>query len=81
LFEPWAQPWRRRGDGAYQLVAYEATNAELVADGRVVELTLSLDEWGPVRFSLQRHEQTFAPSDADAALQASPYDTEVIVTR
>lgn len=81
LFEPWAEPWRRRADGAYQFLAYEATNTELVADGRVVELTLSLDEWGPVKFSLQRREQTFAPSEADLALQSSPYDSEVIVTR
>jgi len=80
-FEPWAEPWRRRADGAYQLLAYEATNTELVAEGRVLEVTLSLDEWGPVKFSLQRREQTFAPPDADLALQASSYDSEVIVTR
>jgi hypothetical protein len=81
LFEPRAEPWRRRSDGAYQFLAYEATNTELVADGRVVELTFSLDEWGPVKFSLQRREQTFAPSEADLALQSSHYDSEVIVTR
>ena len=81
VFEPWAKPWRRRGDGSYQVVAYEPTNTEPLADGRVVELKLSLDEWGPVRFSLQRREQIFAPPESDSALQSSSYDTEVIVTR
>lgn len=81
LFEPWTQPWRRRGDGSYQVVAYEPTNTQLLADGRVVELTLSLDEWGPVKFSLQRRQQIFAPPESDSALQSSSYDSEVIVTR
>ena len=81
LFEPWGQPWRRRGDGSYQLVVYKPTNNGFVADGRVVALTLSLDEWGPIRFSLQRRQQIFAPPESDSALQSSSYDTEVIVTR
>lgn len=80
-FEPWQEPWRHRADGSYQFVVYEATNTELVRDGRVFEITLSLDEWGPVKFALQRREQTFAPAEADSALQSSRYDNEVIVTR
>jgi hypothetical protein len=80
-FEPWQEPWRHRADGAYQFVVYEATNTELVGAGRFMEITLSLDEWGPVKFALQRREQTFAPADADSALQSSSYDSEVIVTR
>ena len=62
-------------------VVYEATNTELVGAGRFMEIPLSLDEWGPVKFALQRREQTFAPADADSALQSSSYDSEVIVTR
>lgn len=80
-FEPWQEPWRHRPDGSYQFVVYEATNTELVGEGRVLEMTLSLDEWGPVKFALQRREQTFAPAEADSALQSSSYENEVIVTR
>ena len=80
-FEPWGEPWRRRLDGTFQLLAYEATSTDRLASGRIARLTFALDEWGPVRFSLKRREQVFAPPEADVVLQVSAYDGDVVVTR
>jgi hypothetical protein len=80
-FPPWGDRWRRLANGAFELLAYRSSSAEPIQTGEVARLTFALEEWGPVRFSILRREQTFAPQEADAPLQASRYDGLVIVTR
>lgn len=75
------RPWTERRDGTFQFLALQAANTESIGAGRVLELRFSLNEPGPVEFWLQRREQTFAPPESDAALQASGYDAALVVTR
>lgn len=79
--ESTGKPWKVRDDGTLQFLAYRATNTESFATGRMLTLTFTLDQLGPVRFALQRRLQTFAPPEADSALQASTFETEVVVSR
>jgi hypothetical protein len=72
--------WQRRPDQSYQVLAYALTGTLRVKPGRIMTLTFDLAESGPVKFALQRHAQTFAPLDADSALQASQYDEAVVAT-
>lgn len=72
--------WQERADGAFQLLAIGTLNTQTLAPGRVAVLTFRVSERGPVRFALQRRQQTLAPSGADGALQSTEYDRAVVVT-
>ena len=74
-------PWQQRGDQSYQLLAYSVSGTLRVSSGRVMTLTFDLAEPGPVNFSLVRHTQTFAPLDADSALQVTAYDQPLAVSQ
>ncbi|HET9955614.1 MAG TPA: hypothetical protein VFQ61_13965, partial [Polyangiaceae bacterium] len=73
--------WQEKPDESFQLLAYSVSGTLRVKSGRLVTLTFDLAEPGPVRFSLLRHAQTFAPLDADNALQSSKYEQPLVVTR
>jgi hypothetical protein len=75
------EPWQELGDRSYQLLAYNVTGTLRVASGSLLTATFDLAEAGPVKFSIVRHNQTFAPLDMDNVLQASTYDDAVTVTR
>jgi hypothetical protein len=81
LDESTQRTWQRRPDGNYRVLAYSLVGAKRVKSGRLMTLVFDLAESGPVSFSLLRHAQTFAPLEADAALQSSPYDQALVVTR
>jgi hypothetical protein len=74
-------PWQRRGDQSYQLLAYGVSGTLRVTSGRIMTLTFDLAEPGPVKFALVRHAQTFAPADSDNLLQAAAYDQPITVSR
>lgn len=89
-------PWRYRPDGAVQFLIH-ADNAEIATADKVFEdgilLTVNfiveLKEDDPktaieenaVALSLVRRDQTFAPFDADIALQETAYEQAVTVTK
>jgi hypothetical protein len=75
------QPWKKRADGSYQLLAYGFANTRTFEPGRLMVLTFRGDALGPVTFSLVRRDQTFAPSTSDQALQSTSYDQAVVVSR
>lgn len=72
-------PWRQRDDGALQFLVYSVANTHALASGRLLTLTFVLDSVQPVSFGLVRRNQTFAPPEADNALQATTYDMPVMV--
>jgi len=74
------QRWQQKPDKNYQVLAYSLAGTARVSGGRVMTLTFDLAEKGPVRFSVQRRTQTFAPLDADSPLQASQYDEALVVS-
>lgn len=73
--------FQRRRDGSYQLFAYGVSDVETLQPGRIVTLKFSLQELGPVSFSLTRRAEVFAPPPADSALQSTSYDHAVVVSR
>lgn len=73
-------PWKARADGSSQLLVLSFTNTNPLASGRVVDLTFAVDTDQQVPFKIIRRDQTFAPPEADAALQSSPYDAAVVVS-
>ena len=75
------QSWQERSDRSYQLLAYSVAGAVRLKSGRLMKLSFDLAEPGPVRFSLLRHAQTFAPLDADSALQSSQYEQALVVSQ
>jgi len=75
------EPWKKRADGSFQILAYRATNTNPFGTGRLMTMTFELNELGPVEFTLVRRLQTFAPPEADAALQSTSYETAVVVSR
>ena len=74
-------PWRLHPDGSYQFVVHGLASSKRLEPGRVLTLEFELDTLGPASFWLERHEQTLAPASVDAALQVSPYEQAVLVTR
>jgi hypothetical protein len=73
--------WKKRADGSYQLLAYGFANTRTFEPGRLIVLTFRGDALGPATFALVRRDQTFAPSVPDQALQSTPYDQAVVVSR
>lgn len=80
-FPPWNDPFRKRVDGSFQVLAYDAADTALLSEGRIATLEFALDELAPITLRLLKREQTFAPGEADAALQTTDYDGTVVVTR
>lgn len=74
-------PFQEKPDDSYQLLAYGISGTLRVQSGRMIELTFDMAEAGPVRFTLLRHLQTFAPLESDNVLQASSYDQSLVVSR
>jgi hypothetical protein len=89
-------PWRYRPDGAIQLLIHTAdedlANASQVFQSGVlliINFVCDLKDDDPgtgtrenvVKVSLTRRDQTFAPFDADIALQETAYDQAVVVTK
>jgi hypothetical protein len=72
--------WRSRADGSFQFLVVSTSNTNEMGTGRVVTVTLSLDEPTSAAFSLVRREQTLAPPAADEAILPTPYDRSVVVT-
>ncbi len=66
-------------DGAYRLLAYGASSASEIGAGRVAEVRVRITGDARVTVSLQRRQQTFAPANADAQLQATSYDLPLVV--
>ena len=77
--EETGQPWIREGD-QYRIVALSMGNTETLESGRLMTLSFEMNTEKVVRFRIARREQIFAPADADAALQLSDYDGEVVVS-
>ncbi len=75
------QNFQKRPDGSYQLFAYGVSDVDALVPGRIATVTFTLNELGPVSFSLTRRAEMFAPPAADAALQSTPYDSAVVVSR
>jgi hypothetical protein len=75
------QPFRLRPDGFYQILVTGLGSSDVFGDGRLMTLEFAVDSMGPVKFWLERREQVFAPAPADEALQPSPYDAAVVVSR
>ena len=81
LGETNGQAWRVGADGSVQIVAYSVGNTREIETGRLLTLTVALAHPGPLDFRILRHTETFAPSGADAALQATAYDNMLTVTQ
>lgn len=82
-------PWKNRGDGSKQMLVVSFTNTNRIQAGRILELDLSLDasqfdsSMAPYYYlplKLLKREQTFAPLEADNAIQSTEFDTPVVVT-
>ena len=74
------KPFKRRPDGSYQLMAYSVGSTSTFLPGRLATLRFAHSESAPLAFTLVRRAQVFAPQAADAALQTSAYDDQVVVT-
>jgi hypothetical protein len=72
-------PWKARADGSSQLLVLSFTNTNPLASGRVVDLTFEMDHDQLIPFRIVKRDQTFAPADADAALQSSSFNAAVVV--
>lgn len=72
--------WKELEDGTFRLLALSLSNSNELAAGRLATLTFSVQTDEAVQFSILRRTQTFAPAAADSALQASAYDSVVMVT-
>ena len=76
-------PYERLPDGTFRFVIESAgIKHSTIGSGRWLTLRFRADAAvaaQPVRFRLLRREQTFAPLTADAALQASAYDTPLTI--
>ncbi len=79
--EATGQPWIEQRDGSFQFLVLQSTNVTDIGAGRLLELSFASNEPGPIELSLARREQTLAPPESDAALQASGYDAPLLVTR
>lgn len=75
------KPFRLREDGSYQIFVFRRDSAAPIAAGRIATLTFAVAAQADVEFRLLRRRQTFAPLTSDAALQATPYDRPLTVTR
>lgn len=78
------ESFRQRADGSYQLLVYAFANTDPLPQGQLARLTFEQRSPAeaphePLRFSLVRRQQVLAPARADAALQASPYTTQLEV--
>jgi hypothetical protein len=79
------QHWRVRTDGTNQLLVISFANTNRLNAGRVATLTFSVlhpetTVSSFLAFKLIKRNQTFAPPDADAALQSSQYDLAVVAS-
>jgi len=78
-------PYFRHADGSTQLLVFSLDKALPIDPGRWLTLRFSRPpgasgpEYRSVKFSLVRREQTLAPLDADAALQAGAWDSPLTV--
>jgi hypothetical protein len=83
------KPWKGRGDGSKQMLVVSYTNTNRIQAGRILELDLTLDtslfdstmdlyRFLPVK--LLKREQTFAPLEADSAIQSTDFGAAVVVT-
>ncbi len=73
-------PWKVRGDGSFQFLAFAVGNSRTFEPGRALTLRVAVGSSEPVGFSLVRRSQVFAPPPADASLQATSYDQMLTVT-
>ena len=63
-----------------RFLAFSASNTNEIQTGRLVEISFAVNpgQEGLV-FSIVKREETFAPSDADAALYGQSYDDPIVV--
>ena len=76
--------WRIRSDGSIQLLIYSTTNTSSFDTGHLLWIELEFEipaSADSASFSLIRRDQTFAPFEADLALQESAYELPVVVTK
>jgi hypothetical protein len=77
-------PLRDMGVRTAGLLALSLSNANLIGNGRLGEVTFDLKaipSGTPVAFRIEKRIETFAPATADLALQSEPYDWPVVVER
>lgn len=77
-------PWKVRTNDAgtvtgFQFLILATDNLNTVGAGRLLTLTFTMNDPGPILFNLEKREETFAPAEADAAIAGSGYDESVIV--
>ncbi len=75
------EDWQIRPDGSVQFLVYSLTSLATFGTGNVFIVTLACEIEDSVSFSLVRRNQTFAPFEADYAIQESAYDLPVVVTK
>lgn len=76
-------PWQRLPDGSIRLLVYSGSEHTPVEPGRWLTLRVAVPDAaeapGEARFWLIRRPQVLAPTEADAALQRTRYDTPLVV--
>ena len=75
------KPWRIRPDGSVQLLIHSLTNLDTLREGHLLWITVTCEIEDSVKFSLIKRHQTFAPFEADFALQESAYNKAVVVKK
>lgn len=78
------QLWRNLGHQIWGILGISLSNMNSIASGPLAELTFDLSGVEPgasVAFRLVKRHETFAPADADMALQGESYDAAVVVER
>jgi hypothetical protein len=78
-------PFRQLEDGSHQLLVLTLGQTRPISPGRLLRLHFarplgaSGGEWREVTFRFVRRSETLAPRAADAALQAGPWDADLVV--
>lgn len=73
------KPWRKRADGSWQLLILSTLNSNSINAGRIATLTYDVNSRSAISFSLVKRPETFAPADADDAINSTSYGKGVVV--
>ena len=74
--------WKVRSDGSIQALVIALDNTNTLESGRLLTYTFSIPspQAGSISVNLVKRVQTFAPPDADTAIDATAYDNALEVS-
>jgi hypothetical protein len=74
-------PYRQVGQATYGLTILSTQNMDVIPNGNWLffDLQIGNTQSEPVRVSLQKREQTFAPPQSDYLLLGDPFDAQLVI--